>query len=363
MGLRLGSGAGRVDDDSLDALEFVRFQRAAKEVADLDRDAAQTFGAPRGFVECCQHRGIAFDGMDFGTLGQGQRKGADPGEKLGELAGRADGKRDCVQKGALPLGGRLQEGTGRRGHHGAAKALHRLGAQGDQFAIPCQPGKALRLGQTGEVHLQRGIGGFGAGHHHVRTGKAAGDGQGHFAAARTADPDQRFKRRKGGDQVWMQQLALRHGDQSVRGTGVKTEQNPALGAAGGQGGAAARPGRRGHNGPEQGRNPLPRQRALDDAQLPIGDKTVSGMLHQAAAAGPGMDAGRAHPVDRGSEDAGVEKFAVPQITLDHLTRQHVRQENRAVRPGGHTVAQMAQTVHSQYHSAASSTSVPMKPPD
>ncbi len=76
-----------------------------------------------------------------------------------------------------------------------------------------------------------------------------------------------------------------------------------------------------------------------------------------------MRARRFDAVDRGGEDAEIGELVALQIALDHLARQHARHKDRAFRPLGHAVAQMAQPVDGQNHSAASLSSVPMKPPD
>ncbi len=76
-----------------------------------------------------------------------------------------------------------------------------------------------------------------------------------------------------------------------------------------------------------------------------------------------MRAGRAHPVGRGGQDARILQAVALQRALDHLARQHPGPINRAIRRFGNGIAEVAEAGNCQLHSAASDSSVPMKPPD
>ena len=127
--------------------------------------------------------------------------------------------------------------------------------------------------------------------------QAARHRQRQFGRARAAGDHQRLERREGGDQVGVQQLAVGHRDQHVRGAGVKADQRAALGAPGRQawrGGASA--AGEVTIGQERRRSGPARPAPLRTTSLlPAGDEGVGGVLQLAAAAGAGMAAGRAGP--------------------------------------------------------------------
>ena len=98
--------------------------------------------------------------------------------------------------------------------------------------------------------------------------------------------------RQGGDQVRVQELAVRDGDDHIRPAGVKSQKHTAFCLACRQGGTAARLGGRCQGGPEAGLQPLPGQGAVHDAFFPSLHESIGRVLHQATAAGSGVRAGR-----------------------------------------------------------------------
>ena len=136
VALRLGPGAGRVDDDSVIALELVRFQRAAVQVADVIGHALDAFGHAKAFVQRGQHGNIPLNRVNFGVLGQRQAESADTREQVDDTAGGANGGFHTGQKGCFAFGRGLQKGPDGQRHIGAAKAHHGLGALGDDLAVP-----------------------------------------------------------------------------------------------------------------------------------------------------------------------------------------------------------------------------------
>ena len=87
------------------------------------------------------------------------------------------------------------------------------------------------------------------------------------------------------------------------------------------------------------------------------------MLHQAAATGLGMRTGRFDPIDRRRQNAKIGKLVALQIAFHLFAGQHAGHKDRPVWPLRHAVAQMPKPIDGNFHSAASFSSVPMKPPD
>ena len=185
--------------------------------------------------------------MHLGAFGQGQGKGADACKKINDLARRPNRQGDGTQQRLLALGCGLQEGTGWWRDQRLAKALHRGGAQRHRFAVPGQPRKAKAFSDPRQFQQQARIQLFAANHHDICPRKRARHRQRHLARARPAQLDQRFKPRKGGDQIRVQQLAIRHIDDHVRGPRVKAHQRAVLGAPCRDGGPPPRFWRRGQN--------------------------------------------------------------------------------------------------------------------
>jgi hypothetical protein len=85
-GLRFGPGAGRVQDDRVEALQFERQQRTAEEVAHLRPHRPEARRAARGPVERGERSAVAVDRMHLARLRETQGEGAASGEKVGDAA-------------------------------------------------------------------------------------------------------------------------------------------------------------------------------------------------------------------------------------------------------------------------------------
>jgi hypothetical protein len=144
---------------------------------------------------------------------------------------------------------------------------------------------------------------------------------------------------------------------------MKSDQRAAFGSASCESRAAARARRRGENGSEWRVETLPQKGAAHDLFFPTAHQRIGRVLQQATAATARMRAGWAYPVRRGREDADAHKPVALKLAFDHLARQRASHEDRSVRALPDAVTTMAETVDRQDHSAASRSSVPMKPPD
>ena len=90
------------------------------------------------------------------------------------------------------------------------------------------------------------------------------------------------------------------------------------------------------------------------------------MLHQTAATTARVGAGRFHPLGRGGDDPEIGQRVLDQIALNLFTGQATGRIDRhhlarSVFGHGNAVPMVAQPVDRQFH--ASSSSVPMNPPD
>lgn len=114
----------------------------------------------------------------------------------------------------------------------------------------------------------------------------------------------------------------------------------------------------GRNWLEQDRNVLRGEVLVDHIQLPLGDEVIGGVLQGAVAAPAAMQAGGGDAVGRGRHDPRGWRAGCLWLALDDFTRQGARDVDGAC---GYAVAEMAETLDGEVHSAASS--VPMNPPD
>ena len=123
---------------------------------------------------------------------------------------------------------------------------------------------------------------------------------------------------------------------------VEAEQDTALGLAGGEGDAAARLRRAGHDVGDFGVDAGDAQRLHDLLAFPVEIGGLFQMLDRAAAAGCEVTAGRRNALRRGGED-GDEVCAVFDSGGRHrLARQRIADEDRSGFGLGDAVAQRAE---------------------
>ena len=100
--LGVGARSGRIEHDGVVAIEFEGEQRTAEQIALLVRDLAQVWGLACGAVKRRKRRGIGFDRVDIGPLGQPQGERAAPREQIGDAAGAPAARDDAGGERRLP---------------------------------------------------------------------------------------------------------------------------------------------------------------------------------------------------------------------------------------------------------------------
>ncbi len=230
--------------------------------------------------------------MNLGGFREPQRKGARAGEKIQNLSRLADMANHKFSHGILGRRHRLQKTAGRRRDGGAAEIDQRLFGLDDDLAVHRQPrdagphdeiGERAAVGRRQRPAVARGDveAGFGARHRQVE------------GLARARDPrrdvaDERQLRLDLGNE----DRAFLDVDNLVREGAVVAEHRAALGAAGGEDGAASRGRRAGHDVGD-GRVDAARFQRIDHlAALPGEVGIVLHMLERAAAADGEVPAGR-----------------------------------------------------------------------
>ena len=140
--LRLGALARRIEHDRVEALQLLRHERAAEQIArlGLDRLEARRLG---GLAQRRDRARVAVSGEHAGALGEPQRERSDAAEQVGDRLRVADMLADEPRQHRLAFGRRLQEGA-RRQHDRAPCPMRTVGATRCTISSPWRVSRASR---------------------------------------------------------------------------------------------------------------------------------------------------------------------------------------------------------------------------
>ena len=147
----------------------------------------------------------------------------------------------------LGKGGRLQECAWRQDHRGIAERDHRLARLDDDFAVDGQPREALcdsEFGQQAALALAGLAGALGC---HVEAGSGGGDGHVKGLRRRADHAGQHAQPGHRRDDLGQRNRAFGYVDDFAGERAVEAEDSALIGPAGGEGDAAARVRRAGHD--------------------------------------------------------------------------------------------------------------------
>ncbi len=82
-GLRLGAGAGRIENHGVKFFQFIGHQGFAHEIAHFGFQRLEAGGEARGLSQAGDGGLVAIDGGDLGPFRNAQGEGADAAEEIG----------------------------------------------------------------------------------------------------------------------------------------------------------------------------------------------------------------------------------------------------------------------------------------
>ena len=156
----------------------------------------------------------------------------------------------------------------------------------------------------------------------VQTGSGFGHCQRNLSLAGRSNHHQFFQNWKRIHDPWRQKLTIRRCNQIMGALGMKSQHRPTFGPLASNLSAAARLRWRCQHITECRLDPLRRQRALHDTQLPCSHKVIVGVLHCTATTGFEMTTRRSNTV-RGRRD---NPYSAILSNFDLFTRQHAGQQ-------------------------------------